>query len=149
MKRLLALLFLLPLTAMASPACSVSATGLNFGSFSFLSAAGVSSQTQVAVTCDSTGIPATIGFADSSGYLQTTGAGVMTGAPSGSITFRLYQDPARTLPWGRDNGTAMSTTIPAHLTVYGSILCADNGCDNARPIPAGTYTDDIQVSVVF
>ena len=151
MKRLLALLLALPLSATAAT-CSISSPGLNFGSISFLTTAGVQTQAPIDVACDTTGIPAVIGFSDAGGALQATGTSYMALQGVGSaLYYRLYQDPARTIPWGQNNGTGATRLMPAHLTVYASIPCADNTCyDTARPLRAGIYEGkNVTLSVAF
>ena len=132
MKRLLALLALLPLSAVAAPTCSISSPGLNFGSTSFIGPAGLSAQAPIDTTCDSAGLPATIGFADAGGALQVAGQSAVTNAQGAGMSFRLYQDPARTIPWGRDQGKGLTTTLPFHGAVYGSITCAGVGREIGR-----------------
>jgi spore coat protein U-like protein len=126
-KSLLGLLFFLPLTAMATTTCSVSATALNFGSITFLQTSNVLSASTIDVTCSSAGVPLSVG---------------LSGA---SIVFNLYQDAGRTMPWGQNAGKNLSTTSPAHATVYGSIPCSQGG----HVFAAGSYSDAVQVSVTF
>jgi spore coat protein U-like protein len=143
-KSLLGLLFFLPLSAMATTTCSVSATALNFGSITFLQTSNVLSASTIDVTCSSAGVPLSVGLSDA-GTVGSTGTGLLKNATGASIVFNLYQDAGRTMPWGQNAGKNLSTTSPAHATVYGSIPCSQGG----HVFAAGSYSDAVQVSVTF
>jgi spore coat protein U-like protein len=60
-----------------------------------------------------------------------------------SFTYQLYSNPGRTTVWGDGvTGSAYSTTGPSQsLTVYGETT--------GTPQAAGSYTDQVQVTVTY
>jgi spore coat protein U-like protein len=130
-------------TATVSSNCLVSATSVNFGS------AGV-----IGSNVDATGTT-TVQCTNSTPYTVALNGG-NTGATdptkrkmskaSETITYGLYQNSARTQPWGSTTGTntvgGTGTGSNQALTVYGRVAA------QATPSP-GAYTDSVIVTVTY
>lgn len=134
-----------PFTAQANyPAtCSVSATNLDFGSRGILDTATTSSNT-ISVTC-TTGSGYTISLnGGNSGATDPTLRKMANGAAT--ITYGIYRDAARTLPWGSTIGTdtvaGIGTGSAQAYTAYGRVPV------QTTPSPQ-TYTDTITVTVTY
>ena len=145
MKRWLALLLLLiPISSWA--ACTVSTPGINFGSFEFLGPAGLTAQGSLDVTCDVPG-PITVNLSDSGGLLQFNGTSSPRSITGSGFFAHIYQDAARTQPWGSGSIGMTSPSGTYHGAFFANIQCADNGCTNVN-YQANTYTDTIQIQVL-
>jgi spore coat protein U-like protein len=78
----------------------------------------------------------------------TPGQRFMAGPSGGRLTYELYPDAARSVPWG--DGTGNSTTQPVisdgesttRLTIYGRVPRQD-------AVPPGAYGDALTVQVTF
>jgi spore coat protein U-like protein len=130
-------------TATVIGSCSVSATTLDFGSTGVLHA-NVDSSNTLSVTCSNT-VPYSISL---NGGLS--GAGDPTQRKmtrsSETVTYGLYQNAARSLPWGSTIGTntvsGTGSGFAQAFTVYGRVP------PQATPSP-GTYTDTIVITVAY
>lgn len=123
--------------------CTVSATTLDFGATGLLSA-NIDSANSVTVTCTAQ-TPYTISLdGGTSGASDPTQRKMSKGADS--VTYGLYRDAARTLPWGSTIGvdtlTGIGTGLSQSHTVYGRVP------PQTTPGP-GTYTDTIVVTVTY
>lgn len=137
---------LLALTLLAAPlpawsaTCSISTTGVNFGSydvFSNLSSDGVGS---VSVNCDAA---ASYSIAISSGNGSYASRWMASGAHQ--LAYNLYREASRSTVWG--DGTGGSAVVNgsgtgATHTVYGRIPSRQN-------VHAGSYSDNIVVIVTY
>jgi len=143
------LIFLQPAPAQASGnvSCSISATGLVFGQY-VPSRNGTSDLTAtVQVTCTTSGeAPVPV-----QGSISLIGRGangrreLTDGAHR--LSYQLFLDPARTIPWGDGSGESRTQTISgvaggatpfrATVTVYGRILARQTGAS------VGSYSDQI------
>ncbi len=129
-------------------ACDVTTTAptdVDFGSHSSLST-NVTATSTISVTC-TPGSAYNIGLgaglnASTAGNIATRR---MTDGASHYVGYQLYQDSARTLPWGDTIGTntfaGTGTGSAQARTVYGLVASA-----NAN---AGAYTDTIAVTVTY
>jgi spore coat protein U-like protein len=123
--------------------CAVSATNLVFPPQSVINAL-VDAQSDIFVTC-TTSAPYWIGLDGGSTAASDPTQRKMSLAGQ-TITYGLYRDPARSLPWGATKdvntasgtGSATSTSFP----VYGRMPA------QSTPAP-GTYQDTIVVTVNF
>ncbi len=127
-------------TATVLKSCNVSASDLSFGAVGDLTAA-VLGQSALSLQCtQGTGYTVSLsgglsGAADPTARKMTMG--------TQSVTYGLYQNSARSIPWGTQStlggsGTASTQTIP----VYGLVPI--------QPTPAiGTYSDTVVVSVTY
>ncbi len=123
--------------------CSVSATNLSFGSSNIL-AINLDANSQVSPLCNN-GLPYTVAL-----------DGGLSGASDPSqrkmrknteeISYGLYRDAARLLPWGSTSGTntasGTGTGNSQTLTVYGRVPPQTTGSP-------GLYNDTIIVNVIY
>jgi spore coat protein U-like protein len=130
-------------TATVLSSCNVSATSVNFGSQGLL-ASNADAQGTLSIQC-SPSLPYTISLSGgSSGATDPTQRQMsFSGA---NVTYGLYRDSARTLPWGSTVGTnttsATGTGATQAQTVYGRVAA------QTTPIP-GSYTDSVVVTVGY
>ncbi|MBX9591376.1 MAG: spore coat U domain-containing protein [Hyphomonadaceae bacterium] len=130
-------------TATVVPSCTVSATTLDFGSTGLLTA-NVDSTNTLTVTCSNT-IPYTILLDGGlSGATNPTLRKMQKGAET--VTYGLFQNPARSQPWGSTSGvntvSATGSGFAQSHTVYGRVP--------PQPTPSpGTFLDTITVTVSF
>ena len=136
-----------PFTAQATygGACTVSATNLDFGSHGVLDTA-TNASNAVSVTCTS-GTAYTVSLSGGDvAAVDPTQRMMSDAADTEFITYGIYRDVARTLPWGSTIGTNTvaatgSGAAQAH-TAYGRVPA------QATPSPQ-TYTDTIVVTVTY
>lgn len=133
-------------TASALPFCSVSATGMAFGSFSPLTDSTVDSTANITVTCD----------ALSSYTIALSPGGSGTYSPrrmangGNPLEYNLFRDAGHSQIWG--DGTGGSFTAAGSLlvggsnnhTVYGRIPLSTQ-----RTASVGSYSDSITVTVTY
>lgn len=147
----------LGVTAVVGAGCSVnssSVTGgvvnfgsLDFGSITAIGSSNVDAQTagggsgSIVMTC-SGGTPFSISFDNGQHFAGGSRAMVNAGDPSVLLSYTLYQNAARTVPW--TNASPLSTTASGAsdtFHVYGRIPGGQSG------ITSGNYNDTIQVVV--
>ena len=129
-------------TATVPKSCNVSAGNLNFGSVGDLNTI-VDGQSSLGVQC-SRGTGYTISLNGGLSGATDPTARTMTMGSQG-VTYGLYQDSARSTPWGTSasatlggTGTAATQAVP----VYGRVP--------VQPTPpVGTYSDTVVVSVTY
>ena len=123
--------------------CTVSTTGVNFGSYDTFSSLNLDGAGTVTVNCDISA-PYTLSLSPGGGtYLSRAMA---SGAHI--LNYNLYSNATRTTVWG--DGTASTVTIsgtatasiPANQTVYGRIPAMQNAY-------VGSYSDSITVTLTF
>lgn len=130
-------------TATVVASCSVQTANLDFGSAGLLNAA-VDAAATLTITCSAT-TPYTISLDGGlSGASDPTARTMMQAAQS--VTYGLYRNAARSLPWGSTIGSntvaATGTGLAQSHTIYGRVS------PQATPGP-GTYTDTIVVTVTY
>jgi spore coat protein U-like protein len=130
-------------TATVLANCSVSASGVNFGASGSINT-NVDATGTVSVQCTNA-TPYTVALnGGNAGAGDPTQRKMSKGTET--ITYGLYQNPARSLPWGSTSGgnTVGGTGSGASqaLTVYGRVA------SQATPSP-GTYTDTVVVTVTY
>ena len=123
--------------------CSVSATNVNFGSAGFL-ASNTDASGTLTIQCNPS-LPYTVSLnGGNSGASNPTLRKMAFGA--NTVTYGLYRDAARSLPWGDSIGvnTASGTGngLSQNLTVFGRIP------PQTTPQPGG-YSDLIVVTVGY
>ena len=130
-------------TATVLSSCNVSATTVNFGSQGILSS-NKDAQGTLTVQCSST-LPYTVSLDGGSSSATDPTLRKMTFSGS-NITYGLYQDAARSLPWGNTVGvnttSGTGTGLSQAQTVYGRVAA------QTTPKP-GTYSDSIVVTVGY
>jgi spore coat protein U-like protein len=91
------------------------------------------------------GTPYKIGLDAGAGTGATVGSRKMTSGIN-LLNYTLYQETGRTTVWGNtvstDTVNATASILPAIHTVYGRVLSGQN-------VPAGAYTDTINVTVTY
>src|SRR5437762_7506664 len=104
-------------SAVVANQCGVSATNMNFGSASLLTAA-LSATAQVSVSCNGI-LPVTVAL--DNGATGTGPTNRLMKAGGNSIQYGIYKDSAHSQPWGSTLGTntATSTGPSATLTEIG------------------------------
>jgi spore coat protein U-like protein len=119
-------------TANVVATCSVSATGMGFGTYA---GAVINSTSTVTVTCTNT-TPYNVGLdAGLSGGTVTTRK--MKGTGTNVLSYSLFSDTGRTINWGNTTGSWVGGTGSGNaqsLTVYGQLpanqyLAIDNYAD--------------------
>jgi len=151
--RILAFLFALaPCIANAATTCAFSSTpGMSFGAYDDSSAATTDAATSIVVICSRNGGPTPtavvlqVGPSANSGLIATRT--MRSGA--NSMNYNLYRDSGRSQVWGQTSGVdtgSISLTVPNNgsangtLVIYGRIPALQN-------VPAGTYSDSVQITV--
>jgi len=128
-------------SAIVASQCGVSATSMNFGSASLLTAA-LSATAQVSVSCNAT-LPVTIAL--DNGATGTGPTSRLMTAGSNTIQYGIYKDSGHSQPWGNTVGvnTAAGTGPAATLTAYGQVPA-----QSPAPTP-GSYADVVGVTVTY
>jgi spore coat protein U-like protein len=130
-------------TATVLPNCTVSATGVNFGSSGPISS-NVDAAGSVSVQCTKA-TPYTVALSGgNAGASDPTQRRMSKGTEA--ITYGLYQNAARSQPWGGTSGLntvgGTGTGAGQALTVYGRVAA------QSTPSP-GTYVDSVVVTVTY
>jgi spore coat protein U-like protein len=123
--------------------CSVSASTLNFGSSGVLQSA-LDATSTITLTCTNAA-PYTVSLDGGlSGATNPTQRKMVQA--SEQITYGLYQDSARTQPWGDSVGTntaaGTGSGLAQNFTVYGRVPAQNT------PSP-GTYADTVVVTISY
>jgi spore coat protein U-like protein len=140
-------------TAPASPAmaagCSVSTSGIAFGSYNPLLAAALDSAGDLAVSCSA---PTAYSLALGTGTGTGTGSHAgrqLSGGRGVGLVYDLFLDASRSTVWG--DGSSASAVVSgvapeggavARHTVYGRIPARQN-------LPAGIYSDSVSILVSY
>lgn len=135
----------------ATPVCSVSTSGIAFGSYNSLSGQSATSSGTISVTC--TGNPG-----DSATYTITIAAGAGSystrtmAAGAHSLVYNLYKDSGCTQVWGdnsngtysvTDSITLSSSSDTKNYVVYGRIAGSQNSA------AAGSYSDNLLITITY
>lgn len=130
-------------TATVSSNCTVGATAISFGSQGILSS-NKDAQGTLSVQC-TTNLPYAVSLDGGTSGATNPTQRKMTFSTS-TVTYGLYQDSARNLPWGSTNGVNMvsgtGTGLTQTLNVYGRVA------PQTTPKP-GTYNDTIVATVTY
>ncbi|MEA3017368.1 MAG: hypothetical protein QOI38_2090 [Sphingomonadales bacterium] len=118
--------------------CTVSTEPVLFDPYDPIGGAPADGVGIVRLTCDGA-VPVTVGLAPANG-----GSGRLLRSATDELSYELFADPARMLPWG--DGTAAPARRASgpeeDLTVYGRIRPGQNVRD-------GSYTDSVTVILSF
>ncbi len=130
-------------TANVQPACTVTATDMNFGNAGLLDSGGPHDATSsIGVTCVS-GTAWKIGLDNG---MHASGNTRRMQGPGGYVQYELYRDNGRSQRWGNNPGTdtvnGTGNGGNQNRTVYGRVP------SQITP-SAGTYSDTITVSVTY
>jgi spore coat protein U-like protein len=125
--------------------CTISATGVSFGSYNVFSTLPTDSTGTITYRCSGNAIVA-IGI--TRGVSSTFNSRAMTRGAE-QLAYNLYLDAARTSIWGDTTGGSqiyVNATVPHNtnvpLTIYGRI-------PGGQDVAAGTYTDHVIAIVLF
>ena len=127
-------------------ACLVTATTLNFGTYSPASATALTGTSTISINCTS-GSPYTAALNVGSGGGSFTGRTLLNGIDT--LTFNLYRDAAYSQVWG--DGTGSTYTVAGTgsglltantVTVYGQIPISQDK-------PVGSYSSLITVTISY
>jgi spore coat protein U-like protein len=130
-------------TANYAPSCTVAATTLNFGSTGFLSAS-IDGSSTLTPTC-SASTPYTVALnGGNSGATDPTQRKMSSGGAQ--VTYGLYRDSARTLPWG---STAGVNTIAGTGSGFGQTLNVYGRVPSQTTPAPGTYSDTIIATITY
>lgn len=134
-----------PFTARANvlTTCTINAGNLDFGSSGILSNT-VDTTNAISINCNS-GLPYAIGL--DGGLTGATNPSLRKMVNGGDqVTYGIYQNPARTIPWGNTLGTntisSVGTGLNQTFTGYGRVPT------QVTP-PPGTYSDTVIVTVTY
>jgi spore coat protein U-like protein len=129
-------------TAHVTKHCTISATNLNFGSYT---QAQLDGQSEIQLTC-SDATPFDVGLDGGKFPGAVVARRSMTGPALSQLDYQLFTDPARTTVWGNTVGTdTVSGTgdgLPQTLNVYGRI-------PSGQSVRGGGYEDTITATLTF
>lgn len=120
--------------------CTLSTSGVAFGSYDPLDSADKRSAGIVRLTCDEP-VSATIALSHNS---PASAARALTNG-SDQLVYELYADPQRTSVWGDGSGGGSPVTLTGDGTdrsIYGVIPARQR-------VSAGTYVDTIMMTVSY
>jgi spore coat protein U-like protein len=124
--------------------CEVTASDLNFGTYTAQAGTPLQGTTLLRATC-------TPGSTYNVGLNEGTSAGATVNqrkmaSGANSLNYQLYSDSARSTIWGNTTGTDTVTGVGTGLavdhTVYGAVPAA-------QAVPAGDYADTITVRIYY
>ncbi len=131
-------------TATVLKSCVVSATNLDFGNYDQASTSPLDSTNTVTVGCTIL-TPYNIGLDAGGGTGATVDIRKMSNVAN-TLNYTIYKETGRTTVWGNtvssDTVNATALIAPTVHTVYGRISIGQN-------VPAGDYTDTINVTVTY
>lgn len=133
----------LPVNATVNATCIFgNITSVNFGNYSGVQNDATGS---IEVTCNN-GTGYTIGLNAGTGAGATTTNRIMTRTLSGTLGYRLFQDPTRTTNWGNN-----PPTDTVNLTGNGAVqLSTVYGRIPTGAAPAtGSYNDTVEITVTY
>jgi spore coat protein U-like protein len=133
----------LQVTGTVLSACRVSATPINFGTASLLQN-GVDAQGTISVTC-SRGTPFAIKLGGGAAAATDPRSRQLRQSSGALVTYGIYQDAARTIPWGNqesnDLNVASATGLTQTFPAYGRVP--------AQRATPGSYADTVLVEVTY
>jgi spore coat protein U-like protein len=155
-RALVAMLLLMVAAPVAGTvSCSVSATGISFGSYDVFAASPITSTTTISVTCTlQSGGATTVNYAIAlaPGASNTFVQRQMKNGVN-ALGYNLYSDSARTTVWG--DGTGSTQTVSGSMRVKPSTPTLTNNFTGYGSVPAlqdvgvGAYSDNITITVTY
>jgi len=128
--------FTVSATVVAS--CSVSATNLAFGSYT--GSSNLDQTSTVSVTCTN-GTDYSVALNDGANASGSTRR--MLSGGSNYLSYEMYSDAGRSTVWNAATPvTGTGSGVAQSLTVYGRVPSGQN-------VPAGSYSDTVQVTVTY
>ncbi|MDN3575231.1 spore coat U domain-containing protein [Chitinimonas viridis] len=128
--------------------CSITSSGMAFGTYNTLSASSLDTTGALTVECDDS-FTATLSADLGTGLGASHATGrKMTGAnPAALLTYHLYADAARSQVLG--DGTGGSVTIQLNGTATYNLPLYGRITGGQHSIPAGSYLDSVMVTVSY
>lgn len=138
--------------------CSFTLTGLNFGNVDTLAGGAVDITGSVQLTCSGSllGLNVRVCLSINAGTGGSTGATRhMRNPASDPLSYGLFQDAARTTPWGSVENPALGGHVQVDLTsllltpvtqtrtIYGRVLPGQQGA------PAGPYSSSVDLRITY
>jgi spore coat protein U-like protein len=132
--------------AHAAPACTISATSVNFGSYNVFTGSTTDSTGTITINCNGSAhnITVTLSQGSSSTFNPRT---MIKGGET--LSYNLYRDAARTTIWGDGTGGTSTYTnanppnnADISLTVYGRVPAGQD-------VSAGAYSDTVAAVINF
>jgi spore coat protein U-like protein len=124
--------------------CAVTATDLNFGTYSAQAGTALQGTTLLRATC-TPGTTYNVGLNEGTSSGATVNQRKMASGAN-SLNYQLYSDSARSIIWGNTTGTdtvtGTGTGLTQDHTIYGAVPAA-------QAVPAGDYADTITVRVYY
>jgi len=129
-------------TATVQATCLISATNLNFGTYTGVL---VSSTSTITVTCTNTS-PYNVGLNAGTAPGATVTTRKMSGPGGALLAYALYQDAAHSINWGNTVGTdtvaGTGNGNAQALTVYGQVGAG-------QFVTPGAYVDTITATITY
>ena len=146
-----ALLLACAVATAGNAVCTVSASGVAFGSFNPLPGLSADTNGTIAVTCSGA-------VSDTASYTITitSGMGSFSArkmvAGGDSLTYNLYRDSGCTQVWG--DGTGSTSTVSASVTLTSSSLTTNyvvysRIAGGQRTVKASAYSDNLLVTITY
>lgn len=130
--------------AWADAACSISSTGVNFGTYDVFSATPLDSTGTITFSCNNDErIRIRLGTGGSGSYFPRK-----MSKSGETLDYNLYRDAARTLVWGNNSGGTVEYSRSVNedevytVTVYGRIPAGQD-------VSAGTYADTVTMTILW
>ena len=124
--------------------CEVTASDLNFGTYTSQAGTPLQGTTLLRATC-TPGSSYNVGLNEGTSPGATINARKMASGTN-ALNYQLYSDSARSTIWGNTTGTdtvtGVGTGLPVDHTVFGAVPAA-------QVVPAGDYADTITVRVYY
>ncbi|NNU82032.1 spore coat U domain-containing protein [Halovulum dunhuangense] len=133
-------------TADVTPSCTITAWPLDFGNIDGTIPAPIDDMTTLDISCtDGTPYTVSLGLGMGTNVTGPSQRKMMSG--SEALTYGLYLDAARTMPWGDGAGddhagTGTGTGSNQSTPVYGRI-------QSGQSVPVGTYVDSVVVTIEY
>jgi spore coat protein U-like protein len=147
------LLFLAAYRPACAQTCTVSGTGVAFGTYTPFSGSGVTTTSTITVTCNPGVISLNLSYTIALGIGGGTSYALRSmGGPTPRLRYQLYRDSGYSQIWGDGSAGTFTVTdtislglifpITRNYTVYGSIAA------NAA-YSVGSYSDPVVVTVTY
>lgn len=131
-------------SATVASSCEADSAALNFGNVGSVIASHVDASAVLNVRCTSA-TPYAVRLGNGSGPGATGPERRVMTSLLGQMVYGLYQDAARTSPWGDQPGTDLDATGSGGnqgFTIYGRIFAG-------QAVPVGLYTDSVIVTIEY
>lgn len=121
--------------------CSITAGNLAFGNYTL---AQIDATSTLTLTCTN-GTSASVGLSAGNGTGATVSNRLMSATGGATLAYGLYQDAARTTPFGNTGGAALTSTgtgSAQSFTVFGRVPANQTS-------KVGSYTDTVIATITY